>query len=191
MQFDPENYPINDYIFEVTSTLGIIAREYEVTQLVQLLQTMGQESPMYPILVQSIVDNMQLQNREELMQAIQQASEPNPEAQQAQQQQQQSQLDFQQSQTNALNGQAAESEARAGKIATETKGIPIELENDRLKALAASIKAEGELDKDEFAKRAKMADTLVDEQKLGIEQERLGVEQERVNIENRKMQLNN
>jgi len=57
--------------------------------------------------------------------------------------------------------------------------------------LATTMKAEGEMDKDEFMRRAKIADTLVDEQKLGIEQERLGVEQERVNIENRKMQLNN
>jgi len=40
MQFDPENYPVADYKFNATSTLGIIAREYEVTQLVQLLQTM-------------------------------------------------------------------------------------------------------------------------------------------------------
>jgi LysM repeat protein len=38
MQFDPENYPVKDYKFNTTSTLGIIAREYEVTQLVQLLQ---------------------------------------------------------------------------------------------------------------------------------------------------------
>jgi hypothetical protein len=41
MQFDPENYPVADYKFNASSTLGIIAREYEVTQLVQLLQTMG------------------------------------------------------------------------------------------------------------------------------------------------------
>jgi len=40
MQFDPENYPVADYKFIPTSTLGIIAREYEVTQLVQLLQTL-------------------------------------------------------------------------------------------------------------------------------------------------------
>ena len=35
MQFEPEIYPVADYVFEVTSSLGIIAREYEVTQLVQ------------------------------------------------------------------------------------------------------------------------------------------------------------
>ena len=45
MQFDPENYPVADYKFTATSTLGIIAREYEVTQLVQLLQTMQARQP--------------------------------------------------------------------------------------------------------------------------------------------------
>ncbi len=45
MQFSPDEYPVSDYRFEATSTLGIIAREYEVTQLVQLLQTMSPESP--------------------------------------------------------------------------------------------------------------------------------------------------
>jgi hypothetical protein len=117
MQFEPEIYPVNDYKFEVVSSLGIIAREYEVTQLVQLLQTMGSDSPLYPVLIQSIIDNMNISNREQLIQVIQQASQPNPEAQEAAQAAQQVQLQFQQSQTNALNGQAAESQARANKIA--------------------------------------------------------------------------
>ncbi|MEK9696726.1 MAG: hypothetical protein VW270_13275, partial [Candidatus Poseidoniales archaeon] len=109
MQFEPEIYPVNDYKFEVISSLGIIAIEYEVTQLVQLLQTMGSDSPLYPVLIQSIIDNMNISNREQLIQVIQQASQPNPEAQQAAQMAQQVQMEFQQSQTNALNGQAAES----------------------------------------------------------------------------------
>ena len=66
MQFDPENYPVADYKFNASSTLGIIAREYEVTQLVQLLQTMQKDSPLYNTLIQSIIDNMNLSNREEL-----------------------------------------------------------------------------------------------------------------------------
>ena len=81
MQFDPENYPVADYKFNASSTLGIIAREYEVTQLVQLLQTMGQDSPLYATLIQSIVDNMNLSNREELLSAMAQAMQPNPQAQ--------------------------------------------------------------------------------------------------------------
>lgn len=174
MQFDPENYPVNDYVFEVTSTLGIIAREYEVTQLVQLLQTMSQDSPIYPVLVQAIVDNMQLQNREEMLEVIKQSMQPNPEEQEAAQVVQQSQLQFQQSQTNALNGQASESEARAQKLATETQAIPIDLENERLKAIATTMRAEGDLDKD-FERRAKVAETLIKEKKLGIEEAKITV----------------
>ena len=45
MQYEPELYPVSDYKFCATSSLGIIAREYEVSQLVQLLQTMGKDTP--------------------------------------------------------------------------------------------------------------------------------------------------
>ena len=168
MQFEPEIYPVNDYKFEVVSSLGIIAREYEVTQLVQLLQTMGSDSPLYPVLIQSIIDNMNISNREQLIQVIQQASQPNPQAQEAQQAAQQVQLQFQQSQTNALNGQAAESTARAQKIAQETKAIPVELENDRIKAIATNLKAGNEDDK-EFERRMKVTDKLLEERRLNLE----------------------
>jgi len=168
MQFEPEIYPVNDYKFEVISSLGIIAREYEVTQLVQLLQTMGSDSPLYPVLIQSIIDNMNISNREQLIQVIQQASQPNPEAQEAAQAAQQVQLAFQQSQTNALNGQAAESQARANKIVQETKAIPVELENDRIKAVATNLKAGTEDDK-EFERRMKVTDKLLEERRLNLE----------------------
>jgi len=168
MQFEPEIYPVKDYKFEVISSLGIIAREYEVTQLVQLLQTMGSDSPLYPVLIQSIIDNMNISNREQLIQVIQQASQPNPEAQEAAQAAQQVQLQFQQSQTNALNGQAAESQARAQKIVQETKAIPVELENDRIKAVATNLKAGTEDDK-EFERRMKVTDKLLEERRLNLE----------------------
>ena len=167
MQFEPDVYPVNDYKFDVVSSLGIIAREYEVTQLVQLLQTMGTDSPLYPVLIQSIIDNMNISNREQLIQVIQQASQPNPQAQEAAQVAQQAQLAFQESQTNALNGQAAESQARAQKIAQETKAIPVELENDRIKAVATNIKAGTEDDK-EFERRMKITDRLLEERRLNL-----------------------
>ena len=168
MQFEPEIYPVADYQFEVSSSLGIIAREYEVTQLVQLLQTMGQDSPLYPTLIQSIIDNMNLSNREELIQALAQAGQPSPEAQQAQQAAQQAQAAFQQSQTNALNGQAAESQARAGKIAAETKAIPVELETDQIKAITSNLKV-GDADDREFERRLKVADTALKEKRLNLD----------------------
>jgi hypothetical protein len=168
MQFEPEIYPVADYQFEVSSSLGIIAREYEVTQLVQLLQTMGQDSPLYPTLIQSIIDNMNLSNREELITALQQAAQPSPEQQQAQQAAQQVQIEFQQSQTNALNGQAAESQARAQKIAAETKAIPVELETDQIKAITANLRVGTEDDK-EFERRLKVADTALKEKRLNLD----------------------
>lgn len=165
MQFDPENYPVADYKFTATSTLGIIAREYEVTQLVQLLQTMKQDSPMYPLLMQSIIDNMNLSNREELIAAMQQASQPNPQAQQMAMMAQQAQIELQQSQTAALQGQAAESQARAGKLAVESQIAPQELQIDLVNAVTKNLK-EGDQEDKEFERRLKVADRLLKKREM-------------------------
>jgi len=165
MQFDPESYPVADYKFNASSTLGIIAREYEVTQLVQLLQTMDRQSPLYNTLIQSIIDNMNLSNREELIAAMQQAMQPNPQAQQMQQQAQQAQLQFQQSQTAALAAQAQESNARATKLAAEAAVVPQELEIDKINAITRNLK-EGDQDDREFERRMRVAETLLKEREV-------------------------
>jgi len=165
MQFDPENYPVKDYKFNATSTLGIIAREYEVTQLVQLLQTMKQDSPIYPVLIQSIVDNMNLSNREELIASMQQAQQPNPEAQQAAMQAQQAQLAFQQSQTAALAAQAQESQARAQKYAVEAQLEPQEVEIKRIEAITRNLQA-GDQDDKEFERRLKVAQAITKDKEV-------------------------
>jgi hypothetical protein len=165
MQFDPESYPVADYKFNASSTLGIIAREYEVTQLVQLLQTMGKDSPLYNTLIQSVIDNMNLSNREELLAAMAQAMQPNPQAQQMQQQVQQLQMQFQQSQTAALSAQAQESSARAAKLAAEAQAVPQELEIDKINAITRNLK-EGDQEDKEFERRMRVADTLLKEKQI-------------------------
>lgn len=165
MQFDPENYPVADYKFNASSTLGIIAREYEVTQLVQLLQTMQKDSPLYNTLIQSIIDNMNLSNREELLAAMQQAMQPNPEAQQMAMAAQQAQLEFQQSQTAALSAQAQESSARAVKLAAEANAVPVELEIDRINAITRNLR-EGDAEDKEFERRMRVAETLLKERQI-------------------------
>jgi len=166
MQFEPELFPVNDYKFIATSTLSIVAREYEVAQLVQLLQTMPQDSPVYPIIMQSVIDNMNITNREDLIQTMIQAQQPNPEQQQMQQALAEEDRAFKNSQTAALNAQAAESNARAQKIALEARGVPVELETARIKAVASSQTA-SESDKD-FEKRMRLANLALDEKKLGL-----------------------
>ena len=169
MQFEPELYPVADYKFDVSSSLGIIAREYEVTQLVQLLQTMSPDTPMYPELVKSIVENMNLSNREELIAKLDQANQPNPQAQEAQQATQKAQLQFQASQTAALNGQAKESEARAVKAQAEAAAVPQELEIDRIKAVTTNLQA-GDADDKEFKRRLEISKQLLKEREVSVKE---------------------
>ena len=161
MQYNPEKYPTADYKFITTSSLGIIAREYEVTQLVQLLQTMSPDTPMYPELVQSVVDNMNLANRETLIAKLQEASKPDPVAQAGME------VEVQQKQAYiaVLQGQAQESQARVAKISTETELLPMEAETARLKVLTTNIQ-EGDEDEKEFVKRAKVAELVLKEREI-------------------------
>jgi RecG-like helicase len=167
MQFDPEHYPVKDYKFNVVSSLGIIAREYEVSQLIQLLQTMSQESPLYSTLIQSVVENMNLSNREEMVALIQQSGQKSPEQQQAEQQAAQEaqalQKALQEAQIGVLNGQAEEFLARAKKYDAETKAVPVKLETEQIKTI-------GELDSDDernFKQRVEIARLAIAEKGKG------------------------
>ena len=162
MQFDPDNYPVSDYKFVPSSSLGVIAREYEVTQLVQLLQTLGQNSPMYPMLVSAVIDNMGLANREELMAQLAQVSQPDPAAQQAAQQQQQLQLALAEAQLQLVQAQTMEAQARAQKYSIEAQLEPEVVKAKMAAAISTNLQA-GSADDAEFEKRAKIADLMLKE----------------------------
>ena len=85
MQYDPDNYPAQDYQFVPASLMGITAREYETAQLTQILQTLLPESPAHATIVQGIVQNTSLHNREQILASLQ-PQEPSPEEQQMQEQ---------------------------------------------------------------------------------------------------------
>lgn len=80
MQFAPQRYPVKDYKFVVHSTMGIMAREFEQTQLTQLLSTVPPASPAYWLLLRSIYSNSSMTDKEEMLavidQMVQQASQP-------------------------------------------------------------------------------------------------------------------
>jgi hypothetical protein len=156
MQYVPDVFPqINDYDFIVTSSLGIMAREYEVGQLTQLLQTMSPDSPLYSALIKSIIDNMNLSNREELIAQLEQANQPNEQqiaAQQAQELRAQQQHDMQ---LRVLEAQAKEFEARAHKYNVEASLGPAKLEVERMEA-AADINNDAA---DDFERVMRLSDT--------------------------------
>ena len=177
MQFVPELYPVKDYKFVATSTLGIIAREYETTQLVQLLQTMPQESPVYNLLVTAVVDNMAISNRDEIIAAIQQAAQPNPQAQQMQQVQTQMQMESAMAQLENLKAQTAEIVSRVQQNNVETQLLPIEEETRRIAAMSKNMPM------DEFKK-------LVEYAKLQLKEKEIDVKESMVEMQMRQASNN-
>jgi len=162
MQFDPEHYPVSDYKFIPSSSLGVIAREYEVTQLVQLLQTLGQDSPMYPMLVTAVIDNMGLSNREEIIAQMAEVSKPDPQQQQMQQQQMQMQMEMGQAQLQLVQAQTMEAQARAQRYAVEAQLEPEVVKAKMAAAISTNIQ-QGNADDAEFEKRARIADLMLKE----------------------------
>jgi len=170
MQFDPERYPMKDFKFTTMSSIGAIAREHEQQQLIGLLQTLGPNSPIVPLILKSIVATSGLLNKEQLMVQLDQMSQPNPEAQQMQMQAQQAQMQFLAAQTAELNARAQESladaqeaQARAQKLMVEASLMEDKVKTDMIRNLSANIKDE---DSNEFAKRAKIADILLKEKDI-------------------------
>ena len=169
MQYDPDRYPVGDFKFVVTGTLGIIAREYEVTQLVQLLQTMSPDSPLYPTLIQAIIDNMHISNSEELVALLKESLQPTEEEMAARQEDIAMQKALQTSQTNAFQGQANESNSRAEKTAAEAKAVPMKMEIDRISAVTRNLGV-GDKDDKEFERRLKISDVLLNERKVAVQE---------------------
>lgn len=170
MQYDPERYPTQDYSFTASSTLGIIAREYEVTQLTQLLQTMSPESPLYGSLIQSVVENMNLSNREELVATLKEASKPDPKQQQMAEEAHQKQIQQQDAQIGALQAEANRSNAAAKKALAEAEAVPIETQ---AKVIQSSM---GDLQDDQegkdFDRRLQVLDKMGLFKKLRLEEQK-------------------
>jgi hypothetical protein len=163
MQFDSERYPSVDMTFVPTATLGILAREFEQQQMIGLLQTLGPNTPVLPLILKGILQNSSLSNRGELMAALQQMSQPNPQAQEAAQAQQMAQMQLAQAQVADLQSKAQKQQAEAQKTMIEAQMIP---EEHRVKVVQA---AATNLDNgDDFEKRLKLADMMLKEKQVNL-----------------------
>ena len=163
MQFDPERYPSVDMNFIPTATLGIIAREYEQQQFIGLLQTLGANTPVLPILLKGIVGNSSLSNRMELMAKLDEMMQPDPQAQQMQQVQQQLAMQSAQAQI-AVNTTAAEqNRAEAQKLMVETQLMPMEMQAKTMAATTKNLPNDADQASKEFDKRVKIAELMLKE----------------------------
>jgi hypothetical protein len=165
MQFAPDQYPVKDYKFTITSSLGVVAREYEVGQLSQILQVVPPNTPQHSAIIKAIIEHLNVSNREELIAIIDQSMQPNPQAQQAQQAQQQAEMQLKQAQMSVLNAQAAESSSRANKYKVEAEIAPKETV---LKYIDTN--KDGVIDAD-VNRKLELARLLMDEDRWSVEKE--------------------
>ena len=163
MQFDPERYPSVDMNFIPTATLGIIAREHEQQQFIGLLQTLGPNTPVLPIILKGILANSSLSNRYELMAALDKMSQPDEQAQQLAQVQQQLALQAAQAQIAVQTTQAEQNRAEAQKLLTEAQLMPQETQAKIASALTKNLPNEDDANQREFDKRAKIAELMLKE----------------------------
>jgi len=163
MQFDPERYPTVDMKFIPTAALGIIAREHEQQQFIALLQTLGPNTPVLPIILKGIMANSSLSNRFELIAMLDKMATADPQAQQAAQMQQQLAMQLAQAQIAVQTTQAEQNKAEAQKLLTEAQLMPIELQAKSMAANTKNLPTDDALASKEFDKRVKVAELMLKE----------------------------
>jgi hypothetical protein len=163
MQFDPERYPSVDMNFVPTATLGIIAREYEQQQFIGLLQTLGPNTPVLPVILKGILANSSLSNRMELISMLEKMAQPDPQAQEMEQVKQQLALQAAQAQIAVNTTQAEQNRAEAQKLMTEAQLMPQEVQAKMSASLTKNLPNEADANQREFDKRVKIADLMLKE----------------------------
>ena len=164
MQFDPERYPSVDMNFVPTATLGVLAREFEQQQLIGLLQTLGPNTPVLPLILKGILQNSSLTNRAELIQALDQMSQPTPEAQQAAQQQQQIQMALVEAELADKQSKAQKQQAEAQKALVDAQTAPQLAQAKIISALSNNLNENNE--GADFERRLKLAELALKQEDI-------------------------
>ena len=119
IQFDVDRYPVVDYKFVPFSTMGIMAKELEMQQMVSMLQSIPKDSPAFNVLLLAIFQNSSIHNRDQIVNALMQGMQPNPEAQQMQQYHHQLQMEQMKADIQKTLAEAQEEMTKAQKNAAE------------------------------------------------------------------------
>lgn len=169
MQFDAENFPVKDFKFVPSGSLGMLAREVEQMQFINLLKTLGADNPLTPVLLQGVIQNSSLPNKQAMLQQIAQSNQPNPEQQQLQQLQIQAQIKDAELTLANKEADIVKKQAETQQIVVETQLYPEEIKAKLASALSTNIK-QGEADDKEFARRAKIAELMLKEKDINLKE---------------------
>lgn len=171
MQFDPKRYPSVDVKFIPTATLGIIAREYEQKQLAFLIQTLGAESPLTPILMKGVVSQSSASNKEEMLAQMDKASQPDPQKQQMDMQMMQKDMEAKQASIDKDKAIAGYNMAMANKANIEAQLYPEKVKSDIISALSRNLPDEDAAAKNEFDRRERIAKLMLQEEAMDNDKE--------------------
>lgn len=163
MQFDPESFPVKDWKFIPSSTLGMLAREVEQLQIINLLKTLGSDNPITPILIQGVIANSSLPNKNGLLQQIAQASQPNPQQQQMQQMAIQLQMQDAQAKVEKTMSEVQVNKTVAAKNVVDIQTKPQETQAKLMTAISTNLPNQDDKIAAEFDRRVKIAELMLKE----------------------------
>jgi len=119
IQFDVDRYPVSDYKFVPYSTMGIMAKELEMQQMVQMLQAIPKDSPAFNVILLAMMQNSSIHNRDAIVFGLQQGQESDPQLEQMQQAALEVQMQQAQANVQKTLAEAKEEEAKAMKWQSE------------------------------------------------------------------------
>jgi hypothetical protein len=139
MEFDPERYP-QDFKFQVNSTMGIMAREFEQTMLTQMLQVIPPESPIFPAVIKGIIENSASANKSELMGALKAMMTPDPQAEQKKQMMEMLQFEGMKAEVDEKKEKAnlARAQAQAAMANARLLLVKADLEDEKVEIAASN-----------------------------------------------------
>ena len=163
MQFDPENFPVKDWKFIPSSTLGMLAREVEQMQFINLMKTLGPDSPLVPILMRGVVETSSLANRSQLIAMLEQQMQPNPQQQQMQQMAMQLQMQDAQAKVEKTMSEVQVNKSVVAKNVVDIQTKPQETQAKLMTAISTNLPNQDDKIAAEFDRRVKIAELMLKE----------------------------
>ena len=168
MQFAPEEFPVADYKFVAHSSLGNLAKEVEQLQFMNLLKTLGPNSPVVPLLLDGIISNSSLDNKEIIKEVLTQSRQ---QQQQQSQQQQQMLMANTQADIQLKQSEAQANMASAQKDQVDAQMMPQEIQAKLMTALATNLPSESDEKEKEFKRREATAKLMLKQQEIKIKEQ--------------------
>jgi bifunctional DNA-binding transcriptional regulator/antitoxin component of YhaV-PrlF toxin-antitoxin module len=166
MQFDPEHFPVADWKFVPMSTLGMLAREVEQLQFINLMKTLGPDSPVMPILLQGVVANSSLSSKQQILAQIAQSNQPDPQQQQVQQMQMALEMRNAEATVAKTESEVKLNEARVINEIIDAQLKPEEVRAKVMSAMTTNLPNAEEEQERIFNRRVKVAELMLKEQDM-------------------------